>query len=79
MPAGPEPMTAAVRPDFDLLLERDRRIDAIVQLRLEDLVAGVAMRVADGDRLIDLVAPAVLLARRRADPPEDARGTGSSA
>src|SRR5690349_1453825 len=28
------------------------------------------MRVADGDRLVDLVAPAVLLARRRAHPPE---------
>ncbi len=30
------------------------------------------MRVADRDRLVDLVAPAVLLARRRADPAEDA-------
>ena len=62
-----------------LLLERHRRIDALVEHRLEDLVAGVAVRVADGDRLVDLVAPAVLLARRRADPPEDATGTGSSA
>ena len=41
--------------------------------RADDLVAGVAMRVADRDRLVDLVAAAVLLARRRADPPEDAR------
>src|SRR5689334_24532928 len=31
------------------------------------------MRVADGDRLVDLVTPAVLLARRRADPPEHGR------
>ena len=73
MPAGPEPMTAARRPDVSLLLERDRRVDALVEHRLEDLVAGVAMAVADGDRLVDLVAPAVLLARGRADPAEDGR------
>ena len=66
-------------PGPGLLLERDRRVDALVEHRLEDLVAGVAMRVADGDRLVDLVAPAVLLARRRADPAEDATGTGWSA
>ena len=79
MPAGPEPMTATRRPVFGLDLERQRRIDALVEHRLEDLVAGVAVAVADGDRLVDLVAPAVLLARRRADPAEDATGTGSSA
>ena len=76
MPAGPEPMTAASPTAPDLLLERDRRIDALVEHRLEDLVAGVAVRVADGDRLVDLVAPAVLLARRRADAPEHADGNG---
>ena len=54
-----------------LALERQRRVDALVEHRLEDLVAGVAVAVADRDRLVDLVAPAVLLARRRADPPED--------
>ena len=56
-----------------LELERDRRVDVLVEHRLDDLVAGVAVAVADGDRLVDLVAPAVLLARRRADPAEDAR------
>ena len=45
----------------------------LVEHRLEDLVAGVAVGVADGDRLVDLVAPAVLLARRRADAAENAR------
>jgi hypothetical protein len=55
-----------------LRLERQRRVDPVVEHRLEDLVAGVAVAVPDGDRLVDLVAPAVLLARRRADPPEDA-------
>ena len=79
MPAGPEPMTAALRPDARLALERDRRVDAVVEHLLEDLVAGVAVAVADGDRLVDLVAPAVLLARRRADATEDATGTGSCA
>ena len=54
-----------------LLLERQRRVDVLVEHRLEDLVARVAVAVADRDRLVDLVAPAVLLARRRADPPED--------
>ena len=73
MPAGPEPMTAARRPDGGLALERQRRVDALVEHRLEDLVAGVAVAVADGDRLVDLVAPAVLLARGRADPAEDGR------
>ena len=43
---------------------------------LEHLVAGVAVAVADGDGLLDLVAPAVLLARRRADATEHARGRG---
>ena len=56
-----------------LALERQRRVDALVEHRLEDLVAGVAVAVADGDRLVHLVAPAVLLARRRADPAEHAR------
>ena len=69
-------MTAARRPGRRLALVRQRRVLALVEHRLEDLVAGVAMAVADGDRLVDLVAPAVLLARRRADPPEDADGNG---
>ena len=60
-------------PALRLRLERQRRVDVLVEHRLEDLVAGVAMAVADGDRLVDLVAPAVLLAGRRADPAEDAR------
>ena len=56
-----------------LLFERDGRIDVLVQHGLEDLVAGVPVGIADGDRLVDLVAPAVLLARRRADAPEHRR------
>ncbi len=56
-----------------LRLERQRGVDPVVEHRLEDLVAGVAVAVADGDRLVDLVASAVLLARCRADPAEDAR------
>ena len=63
-------MTAARRPVCGLLLERHRRVEVLVEHRLDDHVAGVAVRVADRDRLVDLVAPAVLLARRRADPPE---------
>ena len=72
MPAGPEPMTAARRPGRGLLLERQRRVDALVEHRPEDLVAGVAVAVADGDRLVDLVAAAVLLARGGADAAEHA-------
>src|SRR4029079_3352559 len=45
---------------------------AVVEHRLQDLVAGVPVRVADRDRLVDLVPPAVLLARGRADASEDA-------
>src|SRR4051812_11683412 len=56
-----------------LALERQRRILALVEHRLEDLVAGIAVAVADGDRLVHLVAPAVLLARGGTDAPEDAR------
>ena len=70
---GPEPMTGRPAAALRLRLERHRRIDALVEHRLDDLVAGVAVGVADRDRLVDLVAPAVLLARRRADPAEDAR------
>ena len=58
-------------------LERHGRLGAR-GLRLEHLVAGVAVAVADGDRLLDLVAPAVLLARRRADAAEHA-GEGDGA
>ena len=65
-------MTATRLPDLRLDLERHRRLDAH-RLRLEHLVAGVAVAVADGDRLLDLVAAAVLLARRRADAAEHAR------
>src|SRR3954449_10393327 len=50
-----------------------RRVDVLVEHRLEDLVAGVAVTVADGDGLVDLVAPAVLFARRRADATENGR------
>ena len=70
---GPEPMTATRRPGRRLALERDGRLDVLVEHRLDDLVAGVAVAVADGDRLVDLVAPAVLLARRRADATEHRR------
>jgi hypothetical protein len=66
-------MTAARPAGLRLDLERHRRVDLVVEHRLEDLVAGVAVRVADRDRLVDLVAPAVLLARRRADPAQHAR------
>ena len=60
-------------PGLRLDLERDRWVHALVEHRLEDLVAGVAVGVADRDRLVHLVAPAVLLARCRADPAEDGR------
>ena len=78
-PGRPGPDDRGPAAGLRLDLERDRRILALVEHRLDDLVAGVAVRVADRDRLVDLVAPAVLLARRRADPAEDATGTGSSA
>ena len=53
-------------------LERQRRLDAFL-LRRQDLVAGIAVAVADGDRLVHFVATAVILARRRADPAQDRR------
>ena len=62
-----------------LALERHGRVDAVVEHRLEDLVAGVAVAVADGDRLVDLVAPAVLLARAPGRPGRGRTGTGSCA
>ena len=58
-----------------LQLEGDRRVDVLLEHLPQDLVAGVAMAVADRDRLVDLVAAAVLLAGRRADAAED-RGEG---
>ena len=64
-------MTAVRRPDGACAFERQRRVHALVEHRLEDLVAGVSVAVPDGDRLIDLVAPAMLLARGRADATED--------
>ena len=45
----------------------------VVEHRPDDLVARVAVRVADGDRLVDLVAAAVLLAGRRADAAQHGR------
>ena len=54
-------------------LERHGRRCTPLACSLEHLVAGVAVAVADGDRFLDLVAPAVLLARRRADAAEHAR------
>ena len=57
---------------WSLALERDRRVDAVVEHGLQDLVAGIAVAVADGDRLVYLIAPTVILARRRADATEDA-------
>ena len=55
-----------------LQLERDRRPRAR-GLGLEHLVARVAVAVADRDRLLDLVAAAVLLAGCRADAAEHRR------
>ena len=78
MPAGPAPMTATrlpVRADFS---NGSGGVDAL-RLRLQDLVAGVAVAVADRDRLVHLVAAAVILARGGADAAQDARGTGWSA
>jgi hypothetical protein len=54
-----------------LELEGDRRVDVPLEHLPEDLVARVAMAVADGDRLVHLVAAAVLLAGRRADTAQD--------
>ena len=76
MPAGPGADDRHALAGRRLDLERHGRVDALVEHRLEHLVAGVAVAVADGDRLVDLVAAAVLLARRRADAAEDATGTG---
>ena len=59
-------------PGRGLLLERQRRVDVLVEHRPQDLVAGVAVAVADRDRLVHLVAAAVLLARGGADAAEDA-------
>ena len=73
MPAGPDPITAARRPVGAWCSNGSGGSIALVQHRLEDLVAGVPVAVADGDCLVHLVAPAVLLAWRRADAPEDAR------
>src|SRR6266550_1177942 len=56
-----------------LALEGDRWVEIVVEHRLDDHVAGVPVRVADGDGLVNLVAPAVLLARRRTDPAENRR------
>ena len=55
-----------------LLLERQRRVDVLVEHRPQDLVAGVAVAVADRDRLVHLVPAAVLLARGGAHPAEHA-------
>ena len=77
MPAGPEPMTATRLPVGGLLVEGQRWLDA-GRLGLQHLVAGVAVAVADGDGLLDLVAAAVLLAGRRADAAEH-RGEGDGA
>ena len=55
-----------------LLLERQRRVDALVEHRPQDLVARVAVAVADRDRLVHLVAAAVLLARGGAHAAEHA-------
>ncbi len=69
----PGPDDGDPTPGARLDLEGHRWIDAVVEHRLQDLVAGVPMRVADGDRLVHLVAPAVLLARSRADAAENRR------
>ena len=55
-----------------LLLERQRRVDVLVEHRPQDLVARVAVAVADGDRLVHLVPAAVLLARGGAHAAEHA-------
>ena len=69
---GPGADDRGAAPGRGLLLERQRRVDVLVEHRADDLVAGVAVAVADRDRLVDLVATAVLLARRRAHPAEHA-------
>src|SRR5664280_2056871 len=53
-------------------LEWQRRLDALF-LRRQDLVAGVAVAVSNGDRLVHFVAAAVVLARSRADAAQDRR------
>ena len=75
MPAGPEPMTATRLP-VGGWTSNGTGAFAPAACALQHLVAGVAVAVADGDRLLDLVAPAVLLAGRRADPAEDRWGRG---
>ncbi len=72
-PGRPRPDDGSPAAGLRLDFERHGRVDAVVEHRLQDLVAGVTVAVADRDRLVDLVAAAVLLARRRTDPPEDGR------
>ena len=53
-------------------LEWQRRLDAPL-LRHQDNVPSVAVAVSNCDRLVDLVAAAMVLARRWADPAQDRR------
>ena len=65
-------MTATLRPEAGLTSNGTGAFGA-ARLRLEHLVAGVAVAVADGDGLLDLVSAAVLLARGGADAAEHRR------
>src|SRR5450759_3506002 len=53
-------------------LERQRRLDPFL-LRRQDLVAGIAVAVSNGDGLVHFVASAVVLARSGTDAAEDRR------
>ena len=75
MPAGPEPMTATRLPVAGCWSNGTRRL-VPGRLRLEHLVARVAVAVADGDGLLDLVAAAVLLARAPGRRGRARRGRG---
>ncbi len=55
-----------------LQLERHWRIEIFVPHCLEHLIAGVAVAITNCDRLVNLVAAAVILAWCRADATEDA-------
>ena len=72
-------MTATRLPDFGCISNGSGGSTSSLAHRQDHLVAGVPVAVADRDRLVHLVAAAVLLARGGADAAEDATGTGWSA
>ena len=59
-------------PSFWLQFKWERWINVLVPHGLENLVARVAMAVANRDRFVNFIATAVVFARRWADTTKDA-------